>query len=746
MASIIANEMPLDSMKAAAVEVTAVGSTTGSSSASISESEVESSQSSDNESLKRVHQQLEIFPVLPTSVYQPWASSHSVVQSVDISQSTQANATASLIGAWAVLLGRYSALTTDVVFGVSSEATSSVRAVRVTWDAGMKSATLLELVQNKIDNKDEAPFDTTLRTAVVISTNENQPIPQQHALVLTILYTTPTKIRVSARFDQNLLDTRQVDRIVHQFSHILLQLFQSQECTIDDLDLCPPEDRAEIAQWNPPMPAAAETTIHEMVQQTCRQRWNELAVQAWDGDLTYGEVDTASTKLAHHLRSKFHIGRGSCVPLTFDRSKFVPITQLAVLKAGAAYIGTEPSQPITRLEKIFTQVDAKCILSSPNWVSKMSGSVEKVVSIDQDLLDSLPEQEEQLPAVDPQSTAVVIFTSGSTGTPKGIVMRHTDLASAIVAHSAGMKIPERTRILQFSSFNFDHSIYEIMTALIGGCIVCVPTEEQRMNDLAGVMREMRIQYLYATPTVAKLLTPSEVPDLDTLYLGGEAISQNRLDLWIADKRVIAGYGPTEAGMCGFSEFTAGDVASTIHVSQGGMNWVVDPNDYNKLVPIGTPGELLQEGPMVAAGYLNNPSATAQAFVDPPSFRQNSTSRFYKSGDLAQYNADGTFKFIARIDTQVKIRGQRVELEEVEDHLQPLVSPDQAFCVDVVRLQGATSDALAVFLAPEEPQETNNVDEVSLAAQDDVSRWQKLTMRIESEMAKTLPVYLSLIHI
>lgn len=741
MASIIANEMSLDSMKAAAVEVTTVESTTGSSSASISESEVESSQSSDNDSPKRVQQQLEIFPVLPTSVYQPWASSHSVVQSVDISQSTRANAKASLLCAWAVLLGRYSALTTDVVFGVSSEASSSARALRVTWDAGMKSSTLFELVQNKIDNEDEAPFDTTLRTAVVISVNENQSIPQQHALVLTILYTTPTTIQVSARFDQNVLDARQVDRIVHQFSHVLLQLSQSQECTINDLDLCSPEDRIEISQWNPPIPAAADTTIHEMVQQTCRQRWNELAVQAWDGDLTYGEVDTASTKLAQHLRSKFHIRRGSCVPLTFDRSKFVPITQLAVLKAGAAYIGTEPSQPITRLEKIFTQVDAKCILSSPNWVSKMSGSVGKVIPINQDLLDSLPEQEEQLPVVDPQSTAVVIFTSGSTGTPKGIVMRHTDLASAIVAHSAGMKIPERTRILQFSSFNFDHSIYEIMTALIGGCIVCVPTEEQRMNDLAGVMREMRIQYLYATPTVAKLLTPSEVPDLETLYLGGEAISQNLLDLWIADKRVIAGYGPTEAGMCGFSEFTAGDVASTIHVSQGGMNWVVDPNDYNKLVPIGTPGELLQEGPMVAAGYLNNPAATAQAFVDPPSFRQNSTSRFYKSGDLAQYNSDGTFKFIARIDTQVKIRGQRVELEEVEDHLQPLVLSDLAFCVDVVRLQGATSDALAVFLAPEEPPETNNVDEVSLAAQDDVSRWQKLTMRIESEMAQTLPVYM-----
>lgn len=748
MASI--TTIPLDSNEKAADVVVAAAerSITDSSSASVSEGETlddASASSLDSELPMKAHLPPETFPVFPTAVYQPWASGHSVVKSVDIptSHRPQSIVTASLAGAWALLLGRYSSLSTDVLFGIHRGADHGIRALRVAWDRGIKVTTLLETVQKNLNQPEIASSGQSLpRTILAINDEKSQRLLQEHALVLGIQYSMPASIQVSARYDQQLFAAREVDRIIHQFSYIFRQLCDSTSITLDALDLCCPEDRAEIAQWTPPLPPAAETTVHAMVQQTCRQRWDELAVQAWDGDLTYGEVDTASTKLAHYLRTELHIGPGSCVPLTFDRSVLVPITQLAVLKAGAAYIGTEPSQPLARLQKVFDQVGAKYILSSPNWASKMADSVEHVVAVNQDLLDSLSDdQVSALPEVSPEETAVIIFTSGSTGTPKGIVMRHTDLASAIVAHSAGMKIPERTRVMQFSSFNFDHSIYEIMTALIGGCIVCIPTEEQRMNGLAGVMRAMRIQYLYATPTVAKLLTPEEVPELQTLYLGGEAISQSLLDQWMAQKRVIAGYGPTEAGMCGFSEFTAGDAASTIHVSQGGMNWIVDPDDYNKLVPIGTPGELLQEGPMVAAGYLNNPTATAKAFVPPPAFLNNRSSRFYKSGDLAQYNLDGTFKFIARIDTQVKINGQRVELEEIEDQLQPLVPADLSSCVDIVRLHGTESNAIAAFLAPAETNGMSADGEVALAAQNESSPWQKLTMRIASQIVQTLPAYM-----
>ncbi|CEJ57901.1 hypothetical protein PMG11_06578 [Penicillium brasilianum] len=745
MATVI--DMSLPERQEKAVMTTVEPVITDSSSATVSDDETledASTSSLDNGPLSKDQLVPETFPELLTSVYRPWASSHSLDQPVDLPRAPDSVITAALLGAWALLLSRYSSLTTEVRFGVHRGSTAKPRALQVAWQPQASVGTLLGTVQKQLHEAETRTPPTSLpRTVVAIHTANNRPSLHQHALILDIQFTSEVTIHVSARYDQHLLDPRQANRIVYQYSHLLRQLCDRHTTTIDTLDLCCPEDRAEISSWTPPIPTPTQTTIHKMVQESCRKRWNELAVHAWDGDLTYGELDTAATKLAHYLKNDLQLGPGSRVPLTFDRSKFVPITQLAVLKAGAAYIGTEPSHPIARLQKIFDQVSAKCILSSPSWVAKMTGAVDTVLPIDQALLDSLPDHQvsDNLPTVAHTETAVVIFTSGSTGTPKGIVMRHCDLASAIVAHSAGMQIPARTRVLQFSSFNFDHSIYEIMTALIGGCIVCIPTEEQRMNNLTGVMRAMHIEFLYATPSVAKLLTPDEVPELKTLYLGGEAISQSLLDLWLERKRVIAGYGPTEAGMCGFSVFSLGDAASTIHVSQGGMNWVVDPDDYNKLVPIGTPGELLQEGPMVAAGYLNNPTATAQAFVPPPSFAPDSISRFYKSGDLAQYNPDGTFKFIARIDTQVKIRGQRVELEEIEDQLQPLVPTDLASCVDVVRLQGTVSDAIAVFLAPDRNNETAVLDELCLTSSNDPTSWQRLTMRFAAQLAQSLPGYM-----
>ncbi|KAF7712323.1 Nonribosomal peptide synthase (NRPS) [Penicillium ucsense] len=744
MATVI--DMSVQEHQGKAVVTTVEPVLTDSSSATLSDDETledASASSLDNGPLAKDSLLPETFPGLPTSVYRPWASSHSLAQPVDLPRVADDVITTAFLGAWALLLGRYSSLATEVLFGIHKGSETKPQALRVAWQPETTIAGLLATVQEQLHKPEAKSPTSSLRTIVAIHTTPPHHSLHQHALILDIGLTSEVTAQVSARYDQNLLDPRQANRIVYQYSHLLRQLCGTHAATIDSLDLCCPEDRAEISSWTPTIPPPAQTTIHELVQQSCRDYWNELAVHAWDGDLTYGELDTAATKVAHYLKSNLQLGPGSCVPLTFDRSKFVPITQLAVLKAGAAYIGTEPSHPIARLQKIFDQVSAECILSSPNWVEKMTGAVDMVVPVDQALLDSLPDHlgDTPLPTVAHTETAVVIFTSGSTGTPKGIVMRHSDLASAIVAHSAGMQIPARTRVLQFSSFNFDHSIYEIMTALVGGCIVCIPTEEQRINDLTGVMRAMHVEFLYATPTVAKLLTPDEVPELKTLYLGGEAISQGLLELWLEQKRVIAGYGPTEAGMCGFSVFSPGDAASTIHVSQGGMNWVVDPNDHNKLVPIGTPGELLQEGPMVAAGYLNNPTATVQAFVAAPAFAPNSTARFYKSGDLAQYNPDGTFKFIARIDTQVKIRGQRVELEEIEDRLQPLVPADLASCVDVVRLQGTASDAIAGFLAPDMNNETADVKEIRLAASNDPAGWQRLTMRFAAQLAQSLPAYM-----
>ncbi|KAJ6442239.1 nonribosomal peptide synthase [Purpureocillium lavendulum] len=273
--------------------------------------------------------------------------------------------------------------------------------------------------------------------------------------------------------------------------------------------------------------------------------------------------------------------------------------------------------------------------------------------------------------VSPDNALYAIFTSGSTGEPRGIIIGHSAIYTSGFSQQRHLYLDSGTRTLQFASHVFDVSIADYLwTFLAGGC-VCVPSSEDTRDDLAGAISALRVNRMDLTLSIARVLHHEDVTGVETVLLGGEAMAQRDIDTWSKQVRLVNGYGPSECSICcALADVTPESKPANIGYTRGAVSWVVDKEDAEILVPVGAVGELLLEGPILARGYLNNLDKTDEVFINATAWlkRLRPKSRPYKTGDLVQYEVDGTLKYVGRKDTQVKVRGQRVELSEIEHHI------------------------------------------------------------------------------
>lgn len=204
--------------------------------------------------------------------------------------------------------------------------------------------------------------------------------------------------------------------------------------------------------------------------------------------------------------------------------------------------------------------------------------------------------------------------------------------------------------------------------MVGG-VVCIPSEDERLNTITEAMNAMKVNWAVLTPSFVGFIDPVDVPGLKTLVLAGEAMSESHVATW-SKINLVNGYGPSECSVCAVanSSVTAGTSPTNIGKPVGVHAWIVDRYNHDTLVPIGCVGELLLQGPSLARGYHNDPDKTAVSFVTAPPWAKNQRWLCYKTGDLVRQCIDGSFVFVGRKDTQVKVHGQRVELGEIEAHL------------------------------------------------------------------------------
>ncbi|KAH6952220.1 HC-toxin synthetase [Fusarium avenaceum] len=417
------------------------------------------------------------------------------------------------------------------------------------------------------------------------------------------------------------------------------------------------------------------------------------AIDSWDGQLTYAELDRLSSSLAKNLMS-MGVGPEKAVCVLFEKSRWAIVAMLGIVKSGGFFVPLDPTYPQQRLEYIVQSVDASVVVTSPIHAGLCDTLPCQTLVVSESTLLPLQLPLGQVVPTQPNYSAYVLFTSGSTGLPKGVVIEHRSVCSALVALGRRMGLGSRSRVLQFNSYWFDVMLLDVFGTLIYGGCICIPKDEERMTDLSGWIQKFNVNTMLLSTTVSRLVDPTRVPSLKTVCLTGEAVFQSDLDRWATRVRLIAGYGPTESCIMSVStDLLPSAAPNLIGNPVACQAWIVNPLKENELAPFGATGELYIEGPTLARGYLNDEERTAQSFVTGPQWMPTSNDekqpgrssrRAYKTGDLVSLNPDNTISFLGRKDSsQVKIRGHRVELAEIEENIRRHIPPSITVCVDLL---------------------------------------------------------------
>lgn len=521
-----------------------------------------------------------------------------------------------------------------------------------------------------------------------------------------------------------------------------------QEClrpTARDLD--------DIWGWNHTLPPSYSFCMHDVISEQARKYPNKEAISSWDGDLTYAQVELYSTSVAWSLKEMV-VELHDVLPVCFEKSRWTIVAVLAAMKAGATFVLMDPTLPLARLQNMAKQVGAKVMLTSREQHDLSTSIIPngKHIVVDADKfncssnLQSLPE----LAPVPSSALMYIIFTSGSTGTPKGVKISHETYTSSAIPRAEAVGYADDSRVLDFASYAFDVSIDSMLLTLGNGGCLCIPSDEDRMNDINAVIRRMQVNYAGLTPSVARILDPDVIASLSGLGLGGEAVSATDVNLWGQDARIIIGYGPCECtiGCTINSSAATGRNYISIGKGNGATIWIVDPSDHESLMPVGAVGELLVEGPIVGQGYLNDPDKTATSFIKNPLWLigghrnyPGRQGRLYKTGDLGRYDPDGSggIVFAGRKDAQVKLRGQRVELGEIESQLRTGLPSEASVIAEViVPLGSGGQPTLVAFLAA---QSTKGREHDDLMLAELPGELTDMLSEADAGLSKVLPRYM-----
>ncbi|KAG0648067.1 Nonribosomal peptide synthase, partial [Hyphodiscus hymeniophilus] len=489
--------------------------------------------------------------------------------------------------------------------------------------------------------------------------------------------------------------------VAHTLTKIVKCILKDASAPVTSLEILSVRDSDQLRSWNADLPEKENVCVHDLVLEHVKTCPASPAIVSWDGNMTYSQLDKASASLAGHLVD-LGVTSEALVPVCFNKSMWAIVTMLAILRAGGAFVPLDPTHPKDRLEGIISKVKAKLLVGSPETIDLFRDSKIKTLAVCPKLFGSFDAPRQFLPIkVKTYNIAFVLFTSGSTGNPKGIMQEHASVSTSSLAHGKAMNVKSTSRVLQYAAYTFDVSMMDIFTTLIYGGCICVPSEEDRMSNIAGIINKMEVNWALLTPSIAGLIVPEEVPCLQTLALGGEAVTRENVTRWADKVQLFNCYGPAECAACAIQLIDSCSMkAAVIGRAFGcGLCWVVCQTNHDRLMPIGAVGELLVEGPTLARSYLDDMEKTRVGFIKSPTWPAEiagtRTRRLYKTGDLVRYNSDGSLDFVGRKDLQVKIRGQRVEISEVEHHLS--IFPRLSLAVVANPKSGAYAKSLVAII-------------------------------------------------
>jgi amino acid adenylation domain-containing protein len=480
------------------------------------------------------------------------------------------------------------------------------------------------------------------------------------------------------QFNMAMYDNAFVERVIQHFQAILEAGVANYDTCVADLDPLSESERTQLSEtFNQyRMDVPPHLTLEGMFEEQVKKTPENIALDFLGQSLTYRQLDTRANQLAAVMRRN-GVEAGGIVGLMAEISIEMVVGMIAILKTGAAFLPIEPSYPLDRIQYIVADSCPALILSQ-GWDGELPDFGVNILDLEDEALYSGPG--DPLAKVHaPEDLAYIIYTSGSTGKPKGVMIEHRSIVNQIYGFDQMLYQDCMLNHVLMAPFTFDPSVQHVFSPLAyGAALYLLPREiKDDPERLAVALREKKIGMFDAVPSQIDVLIETvkdlEGIDLKYILLAGEVFSRN-LYFKIRDNlkvdTVFNVYGPTEASInttmykCVDKELE--ELYQTVPIGKPLMNYNVFLLDADQsLLPIGVPGEMSIGGDGVARGYVNNPELTHQSFVPNPFIPGG---RLYNTGDFVRWLPDGNLDFIGRLDHQVKIRGQRIELEEIEMRL------------------------------------------------------------------------------
>ncbi|HTF48744.1 MAG TPA: amino acid adenylation domain-containing protein, partial [Pseudonocardia sp.] len=558
---------------------------------------------------------------------------------------------------------------------------------------------------------------TPLFQTMVVYADQNPP-----ALRLPELVDTPLSARLEAakfdlsftlvddetaapsatvRYSTALFDRSTAQRLADELRQLAEQLAADPNRPLARIEHLPPAERTRIVRtWNATEAPVSDTTLPEMFAAQVADTPDAVAAVCGETELTYRELDRWSGQLAAELLS-LGVGPERTVGIHLERSLEMVVALLAVQRAGGVFVPLEPSWPRPRIQDTLATSRPVLVLSHDPGSLAWADVPALAVSPARAWAAEAP-----LPRLDPENLAYVMYTSGSTGQPKGAMIRQRAIANRLLWQIGLLDFGPDDAALFKAPLGFDISINEIFLPLVSGArlVICEPGLEREVDELAGLIDRQRVTFTYLPSSMLELLlgtiaaTPGQLGCLRHVWCGGELLNPELYARFRAQvgATLYHGYGPAEATI-GVSH----EVYRPERHRRGSTIGTANPNTTIYLldgqlraVSTGVPGEIYLGGLPLARGYVGEPRRTAERFVADPFGGPG--SRLYRTGDLARWRSDGVLEFLGRADNQIKIRGMRVELEEIESALARHPGVRQA----AVRLHDGPAKRLVGYQVPD----------------------------------------------
>jgi microcystin synthetase protein McyB len=532
---------------------------------------------------------------------------------------------------------------------------------------------------------------------------------------VTVSAAAADRLMIKLGYDGGKYDGELMRQMGRHLERLLEEMVEREGREVRELRMLSDEESHQLlVGWNQTQRDYPHCCIHHLITEQAHRIPEAVAIISGDSELTYRELDERANQLAHYLRGQ-GVGVESRVGVCLDHSIELVVALLGALKAGAAYVPLDPAHPTQRLQWIIGNAALQVAITNRDLQTLVADYLPTVcIDREWEIISRLDKQAPQV-QLSPENLAYVIYTSGSTGWPKGVMITHRAICNRLLWDAEEFPLTEEDAVLQTFSFSFDISVWEIFAPLCGGARLVIVPSGMRADGSYQVrlISECGVTSMSVIPSMLDVLLDNglaQCASLRQVFSGAELLSVKLRQVFSESVNAILHnfYGLTETSLdATIWTDMPGSHQEIIPVGKpiGNMKVYILDSEL-RLVPAGVPGEIYIGGDGLARGYINRVEDTAERFI-PDLYSMGQGERLYKTGDLGKYLPDGNIVFIGRNDHQIKIRGYRVELPEIERVLSEHASIEEAIVLPLTN--NSESVKLVAYIAARNPEDLSVED-------------------------------------